>query len=500
VILFLAVVVRLPLVDLEFGRNGDGTGSFYGMIARNYLLRDNLPTLWVPVLSIGDANHPPTLYAHHPPTVPLLTALSMRVFGDTDFAVRLPATFFTLATVVLLYLLVLSGSGPLAAATAAAVFAFVPFTLRFGQMPDVVNSQLAFAALLTLGAYLHWLAAPSRGRAALVLLAFVAAGLTDWPAFFLVPVIGAHLLVARPRGYLTFGVALAAASALLFCALYLWVSVATGDWQLILRQFLNRATQAKTDDARVFSHATWFSGVWAYHRVLFTPTLMVLGLVGVVVAAVSRERSRGIGLLVLLATAWAVVHAVVGRQGTLNHDWWWWPLAPALALAVAALVDSIANRFPRRAVTALLATAVLALCTYFIAIELPLLRSPAWVHGAIPEYTPKQLGAVIRAHTPPNRAAMLFETDPQPYAYYNADRPLIQAVWDIPTFHTRFTGTRADLFYNFDQALPQPPTTFIFPKQYADKGLPLLQYLRDHHPVTDTPQFYVFDLTRPAAR
>ena len=69
---------------------------------------------------------------------------------------------------------------------------------------------------------------------------------------------------------------------------------------------------------------------------------------------------------------------------------------------------------------------------------------------------------------------MLFEIDPQPYQYYNADRPLIQAVWDVETFEARRARDRADLFYNFSQHLAQPPTTFVFPKQYADKGLPLL--------------------------
>jgi hypothetical protein len=499
-ILVLAAAVRIPLVTLEFGRNGDGTGSFYGIIARNYLLRDNWPTLWMPVLSIGDAGHAPTLYAHHPPTVPLLTALSIAVFGDSDFAVRFPAFAFTLASVAALYIVVLRLGGSVPATVGALVLAFVPMSLRYGQMPDVVNSQLVFTGLLTLAMYLRFLDRNSVPRLMMLLGSFTAAALTDWPAFFLAPVLGAHLLIARPEGWLRCGVCLLVVSVGLFGGLYLWISAATGDWGLIVRQFLNRAAQSRTDDHRAYTLATWVAGVWTYQRELHTIPLVAVGAVGWAVAAIRCRKSR-LSLLVVLALGWAALHAIVGRQGVLNHDWWWWPMTLALAVSAAGLAEFVVKWPPVEGRSAWACGAVIAMagvgCIVWTITETRHVLSPAWVHGAIPQYTPKELGEVIRKFVPPERAVMLFESDAQPYMHYNADRPILFSVWDPETFERRMVSGEADLFYSFSQRIDAPPAALIFPKQYTDKGLPLLDYLRSRFAEEDTGRFLVFDLQRP---
>src|SRR5690606_21939668 len=87
----------------------------------------------------------------------------------------------------------------LPAAVAAGLFACIPLTLRYGGQADVVNAQLLFFVLLSVAAYLRLAAHPTAGRLGLLALAFVPGALTDWPAFFLVPVFGAHFLLRRPR-------------------------------------------------------------------------------------------------------------------------------------------------------------------------------------------------------------------------------------------------------------------------------------------------------------
>lgn len=501
-VLFLAVLIRVPLINLEFGRNGDGTGSFYGVIARNYLLRDNSQTWWMPVISVGPAASPPTVYAHHPPLVPLLCALSLGVLGEHDWALRLPAAFFTFATVALLFAVLRDRLGPLAAAAAASAFAFVPMSLRFGQMPDVINTQLVFAGLLIATAYVRLLEHPTPERLAALVAALCFGFLTDWPAFYFVPLILLHLALARPSRWKTAAAVIFALSVIAFAILVVWASLASGRWDLILHQFLNRVTRSQTDDLTPFSWGTWLSTVATYNLALHTWPLLLLAPLGLITLALPPAAStnprqphggHGLRTLVLLIVAWAVLHVIVGRQATINHDWWWWPMTLALTVCAACLAARIA-RFP--AGRFIVPVAIVALCGYWSVREIRHLLSPGWVHGAIADYTPRQLGTLVRGAVPPGTPILLFDADEQPYLYWYADRPILQRVWDSPTFDAALAAREADLYYNFRQALTAPPALFVFPKTYLPKGQYILPRLQTRYPTHDAGPFLTFDLTR----
>src|SRR5262249_30674352 len=85
IILLFAVAVRAPTIDRPFHRNVEGVGSFYGILARNYLRHGLRETWGVPIQSLGRNDFDaPRLYAHHPPLVPLFVAASYKIFGEGD--------------------------------------------------------------------------------------------------------------------------------------------------------------------------------------------------------------------------------------------------------------------------------------------------------------------------------------------------------------------------------------------------------------------------------
>lgn len=498
-VLLVAAIPRLTEIRREFGRNADGTGTLYAIAARNYLLRDNAPTLWMPVISVGTPASPPTVYAHHPPSVPLLMALSVATFGDTVWAHRLPAALFTVLASGMVYGLLTRRASPdtplntpqlSGAIFGSLAFALSPMALRFGQMPDVVNSQLVFTCLLATACHLRHTDRPNPWTGAAVVASMAAAAVSDWPAFFLFLAMFVHALIRR-RFAAALQIAVAAIG--LFAALVAWISAAQGDWGLILHKLAHRSLGSTTDTAVPFTWANWLGFAVHISRDLHGWVPSAFGVAGIVLSVASR--GSPVRPAVLLIAAWATLHLLVGRQASYNHDWWWWPLTAALSLGIGHAVARLRHPAWMALAGVVLGVAVAA----SLAREYRHLRSDFWRDGAESNYSLAELAAVVQRHTPRHRGVMLFQDDPQPYVHYRLDRPVIQPVWDAATFEARRQSDRADLFYKFDQALPAPsaPATVVIPTVYADKAADLIAHLRSRYVEVADGKFLVFLLDPP---
>lgn len=498
-VLLIAAVPRLTEIRQDFGRNADGTGTLYSIAARNYLLRDNAPTLWMPVISVGDAASPPTVYAHHPPSVPLLMAVSVAAFGDTVWAHRLPAALFTVLASGMVYVLLTRGTSqdtPLnpsqfsGAIFGSLAFALSPMAVRFGQMPDVVNSQLVFTCLLATACHLRHMDRPTRWNGAAVVVSMAAAAVSDWPAFFLFLAMFGHAIVRRR---FTVALQIAVAAGVLFAALVAWISATQDDWGLILHKLAHRSLASTTDTAVPFTWANWFALAVHILRDLHGWVPAALGVGGIVLAVASRGAPARPA--VLLIAMWAFLHLLVGRQAAYNHDWWWWPLTAALALGIGHAVAQLRQPGWMSLAGVVLGVAVGA----SLSREYRHLRSDFWRDGAESNYSLAELAEVVHRHTPRDRAVMLFQDDPQPYVHYHLDRPVIQPVWDAATFEARRQSDRADLFYSFDQDLPasSAPATVVIPAVYADRGSELIAHLRSRYAEVADGKFIVFLLDSP---
>ena len=89
-------------------------------------------------------------YLHHPPLLHLAITIMFAVFGEHEWVARLLPIGCSLASVVLLWLLVRSCAGSRTATLSAGVFASLPMELRYGQMVNFEPCVL----MLILGALL----------------------------------------------------------------------------------------------------------------------------------------------------------------------------------------------------------------------------------------------------------------------------------------------------------------------------------------------------------
>jgi len=130
----------------------------------------------------------PYFYGNHPATAPLLLLPLAIVFGDDEDTLRAGATLLWLPAVLALWRLARRWLAPPASGAAALLLATVPVNVEWGPSPHlelVVLPALLLAAL----AFVRQLERPSLGRAAALGLAVVFAGLTDWPGFFVAPLL-----------------------------------------------------------------------------------------------------------------------------------------------------------------------------------------------------------------------------------------------------------------------------------------------------------------------
>jgi hypothetical protein len=510
-ILLFALAVRVALIDRPFHRDPEGCGSFYGLLARNYWRYDLSQTLGVPVMSMG-VHENPTFYPNHPPLVPLLIAGVFGVAGYSDYQsdrfppdwlVRLPTVPFTLGCVVLIWLLLCDRASPRAGLIAACLFAATPMTLVFGGLVDVISPQLVFFVLLTVAAYLRLHDRPSVKWLALTSLALLPAGLTDWPAFFLVPVLGVHFLLTRPPRQWGWIVAFGLVSVVWFMIPYVQVVLVTHDWMWMKELFRRRAMSNVSDAHATFTAWDWVRGALYGHAIArHSWPVMILGTMWVV-WALARWRSSLRGARVTgILLGWAALHIAVGRQGVFVHEWWWWPLTPGVAMAAGLMLERVCQwlessdfRAPR--INVGLTTLLVLFAAWHTRQAFLELGQPRGIVPSRPDvdYTIVEVGHIICASARPNEPVMLAENDPTLSLWYYADRPLRTNVWDPYTFEQRLTDGSSELCFRMTERFDARPAAFVFPKAYrAPKMEPLFEYLSARFPLTEHEKFYVFDL------
>jgi 4-amino-4-deoxy-L-arabinose transferase-like glycosyltransferase len=509
-VLVYAAAVRLALLDVPFHGTAEATGTFQAIEARNYVRLPWAVHHGIPVQSMGDDPAVPvTFYPNHPPLVPLSIALAYRTLGEGNWQTRLPPALATIGTLVALYL-VLAGLGRRQAGViAAALYAATPMVLYYGGQPEFPNTQFTLLCLLTFAAFLRFHRRPGAATLSLVSAAFALAATADWPAFHIVPVVGAYFLATRPRRAWGWAALFGLVAVATFAGLYAHVvRAATGDWAWMAEHLRTRAGGGD------FTAGQWLAAAWRFNADQLTVPVLLLAAawIGVRLLAARRRRAAAApdraATLAWLVLAWAALHVAVGRQGCFQHPWWWWPatlgvvLAAALALDAALAVAGAWARRPRAAAT-LLAMAVGAFAVTTTRTTVPRLVDPR-LTGEGEYFSGPLLAAAARAAAPDRNSAVLLVTDDRlPNLWFYADRPLKTNVWDVASFEARLGDGIADLPFGFRQRWPAAPVALVFPEAYRGIARELDAYLRARYRAIPAPPelgalYRLYDLTRPA--
>jgi hypothetical protein len=496
VILLFAVVVRLLTLNHPFQRDPEGCGSFYGLLARNYLLWPLSTTLGVPVQSLGIGHGAPYFYPNHPGLLPMLIAVVYRIFGAGEWQTRLPTALFTIACVVLVYILLRSRAGVRAALLAATFFAVSPLVLLFGGQPDVINSQLVFFVLFSIAAYLRFHKNPDALGLLLLSAAFLPAGLTDWPAFYLVVVLGLHFVCTRPIRQWPWIIAFGFISIAIFMIPYGQGIAIKHDWRWMSKLVERRTMSNDADSTGKFGVGDWLRNAvfgFAYQR--HNGPILPLTAVWIVLAA-TVWRKRPETRLIALVMGWAALHVIVGRQGVYVHEWWWWPLTPAAAMAAGVTLDAFwtNTRVSNASLIAML-VAFAGWNYWHVDQEWRHPKQITSVNDPL-NYSLAELGHAIREASAPNEAVMLGEADQSLSLWYYADRPLTQNVWYAQKLEEGLASQKADLpFAGTQQEWTGPVTAYILPRAYVSPGMqPMIDYLNARYPHQEMGKFLVWKL------
>jgi 4-amino-4-deoxy-L-arabinose transferase-like glycosyltransferase len=503
-LLLFTATLRLSLLNHPFVRNSEGCAAFYGLLARNYFRYDFSTTHGIPVMSMGRGASP-TFYANHPPTTPLLIAAVYKILGyaggydalPPDWAIRLPTTFFTLAVIATIYILVKNRASPRAGLLAAAIFTTIPITLAFGGFADVISPQLLLFALLTVAAYEHLHDQPNWKNFALLSISFFFAAITDWPAFYLAPLLCLHFLLTRRPKQWPWIAAFILLSIAIFAAIYSYLAIAQHDWMWMGGVLQRRA--GKLADTHVhFTFSQWIDRA-IFQLAIGQHTLIVIFLAFLWLPLASLRRFRGgADRLTTLLLAWGILHALVGRQGVYQHEWWWWPITPGIVIAAALAIDGIIMRVKQQRIVAVAIVALLIVFAIFnTRAAIALLNQSITMSLLDPklDYSAQELGQLIRENSSPDQAVMLAESDESLTLWYYADRALVRWIWTPAKFQSRLDDDTVFLPFDIHETWRSRRAAMIIPKAYIPHGLQLLvDYLDTKYPHRDTAAFIIYVL------
>lgn len=553
-VLIFSVGFRAAYLNRPFERDPEGCGSFYGLLARNFL-RYPVSVSWgVPIQSLWAADADVVFYPNHPPLVPWLIAGTYRVCGFSadgktvppDWETRLSTTLFTLACVVLIFVLVARRVGARAGALGAFFFAAAPLVLLYGGQPDVINSQLVFFALLSAAMYERFCDEPCLARLAVLGATLLGAFLSDWVGFYLPVVFAAHFAGSRlwqtakdrfspqgsqrtqseepshsdsssaPRSLRALAKravndsfrwpALIGGVACLFFALeYIEDVIVTHRWnwmgQLVARRTLSNVADS---NARI-TLASWVHDALLEHGVLRSGWAMCFFALGWLVLAVRRRIRNGEGAisghpnrLIGLMLAWAGLHVLIGRQGVLVHEWWWWPVMPGVAMAAGVFLDWAVEQVKRSGrswgyagAVYLLLAATAGLNVFNVTDEL---AHPKRIVFSSLNYGITEMGQVIREAARPGEAVMLAESDDSLSLWFYADRPLKRNVWSAWDVQQCLRDGIFDIPFGRTQKFDGRVAAVIVPRAYVSNKLePLLGYLRARATEQESEKFLVFE-------
>ena len=341
VLIWLALVlsweIRRPWTD-----GVDFNGAVWSQAAHN-ILRAGLSETWgassgfyfgpLPIPAWG-------YYLHHPPLLHLTITGLFALFGEHEWVARLVPVGCSLASTVLLWLLVRSCAGPRAATLSAAVFASLPMQLRYGSMVNFEPCVL----MLMLGALLclrwHHLSGALKWKYSALGLIFV--GLwVDWAMYlFIVALCVCWLL--RSKGGDRRLAAILFLSALFSGALYLLrIKLLRPDaWRSLSDAFMVRIGTGK---GGYFTEAQWVARMSETAVTYFLPVGLVLAAIGAVVMwrARSHEGSQWLGrACVVIAVMDALFVGLFQNVSYIHQYSAFYFLAP-VAIAAGLALDRV---------------------------------------------------------------------------------------------------------------------------------------------------------------
>jgi hypothetical protein len=184
-----ALMPRLYHVRSPFMNFSDHNSAMYSMFARNYLDHGLLATRLGQVRTMGPVEPDSlTFFAHHPPTIALITAMNFGLFGLEEWAARAAPILASALTAPVLFLLGRRIFGSWWSLQAGILFAWAPGAIYYGRML-AHEAFVLFGGLLCLFCWCRFVESGKRSAWFWTLFWMAATTFIDWPGTYLLPAI-----------------------------------------------------------------------------------------------------------------------------------------------------------------------------------------------------------------------------------------------------------------------------------------------------------------------
>lgn len=334
---------------VEFGRPPVSDDGITGMLARNYV-KYGYPSFGLaqimtpgPRVAPGDRVE----YLTHPPLVPLMSSVSIAIFGPSVWSNRLPHLVCGFALVAALAAFGMKLGGRSAGAWCAIAAATLPMgSVRAGSFPCGIGPALVLCTTLMSWLYLLYAGSGLRRHFWLLVAATVGALLADWPAYVLAFCLAGHAVVFRVRAKWSRMIALPVLAVLLF-ALSWSYSRSVPERNQLWGTSLGRSAdnwsspEALSDDTPTYTAAAWCLNVGQKFLEYYSP-LVVAAAAGLLWTAVRalRTRANDPAQHVLMLWLWIVPYFIVFSRAFYAHIHYHVLFLPAMAITLGLLADS----------------------------------------------------------------------------------------------------------------------------------------------------------------
>jgi hypothetical protein len=334
------------------GAYESGDGALYSAIAHNYLSYGILNMRFGQAINLApDANLTELkFYQHHPPLFPLSVAASFALFGESEASARLVPILFTVASIILVYLLGRKIYGNSLAVIMAFIFTTFPAVLYFGRKLGY-EAQTMFLILLSVWFYLRFLEHPNAWLLAALFLAIGAGLLADWPAYFLVPCLSFHYWkIGKPdrpfRKSLSFGIPLFAALIFLLFVLQSYLVDPASVRDMIGQGLVyaglmpgNSAWALQYSEAKVsFTAIQFITRLGERMDLLFAYPVILLALSGMPVLLRSDGLKRWVPCALFFVS---VIYCALFFRSTYIHMWWIYYMAAPLSIFAGSGAEAL---------------------------------------------------------------------------------------------------------------------------------------------------------------
>lgn len=341
IVILLAGYLLTQTINKPFIGHHDWNGVQYGNMARNHV-RYGLTQTRLGQIENGGVISPQefSVNTHHPAALPLLLAISVKLFGTSETAIRLVPIIFSLITIGAIMYLGWQYIHPLAGVCAGLFACSTPMYRYFGNMP-VHEPIITALVLLVLIAYLSW--RDTRLAWKWLWLAVICVSLVGWPGYYITPLLFLSDIMYKkwidwhhflPIFLTQIGLFI------LHLAHNWWLtgSAFGGGLLEILSMRLLTLTPSEvteTNSLLVFltHEAKW---MWVYFtriQVVLTFIAVILLVAMLIKNPLKTLKTLNIFYVLILLLFYGVFHALLFRNAAFIHEYMLFYLIPGIALA-----------------------------------------------------------------------------------------------------------------------------------------------------------------------